>query len=1041
MPKRFAVPIFFQYFCTYHHITNLDTQKVLKITIKRLKLKPMPTIKNRIQVSDASQGHHIHESQSAKAYPSRTIVHAKLELTEPGNHDEQEADAVANTIAAGGKISREISGGGGASGITVSNQMESQLNHLQGGGQAMPTGLRNMMESGFGQDFSHVRLHTDSEAATLSSSIHAKAFTHGNDIYFNKGQFSPNTAEGQKLMAHELTHVVQGGGVKRHPRDVLESNAIKKGGGEDPSKIAADLAIYLAKKIAKSTGELVQPIQNNWGLVPFVVLNPIDAHKIGKAKSGKKNISTTASNFQQNLCIKNDGPFSCYEYGDEGNAFRHTLWQSIITSQLGADTAKSAGNAHENYENIKNSLVYSSIEEADRQCDLRNNEIGRFIALIYPNLNNNELAQMVVSYFYETGLWEIETVQDEYGGYKYKVIQKRITDEQYKKAIKIIQTKNEFGLSSKSTNTDNKSLMRKPDDTELPAKEYSYIFEIDPTETEKIKNLKTRKERALYLFGDKAYDALEGKRIFEDEKEARDNMESVSLKFFTVNGKDQASMRVHKKLAEYVKEIFNKIYDYYSKKSANKCISSLNHSSESEHDVFFMLKDGNEGAFNWRYSRYDIEGNEKTIRQLEEENKSLNQTNEELNETNKTLLNRNEQLLNENPHINSKKNAKNPDAKEYKQNKKEIDKNNKAIKSNERIIGKNNRKINRLQSKNKSIEIADKNILDEITILQKEIEDEEKEKEKVYELKCIEEKKIDIIDGKIPQTEFYEKEQERITSMSENDYLMEQQEKISKEVQFLKTELENLNIRNDERKQILSNHSQEEIAEIMADENSKRKHLARIEKRKSIGKSKKDDAKKAEDLSENIRMIDLIKANDIEDNMEKINSQIIALECQSPMSKEEIIEDLKREIEFRNNLENDRSKYEKGKVGDKKFKQDILKEIQKYASTIKKIDKDINKKKAQIEAKRRKTGDYQSGRFSEHAAGVAIDLNPRYNPHYKDGENVPNMHIGTENDLYTIKEDSELVRIFREYGWKWGGDWKTRDYMHFEWFSKTWPRE
>ena len=149
---------------------------------------------------------------TTKFYPSRTIVHPKLEMTEPGDHDEQEADAVANTIAAGGKIRRKISGGSGSSGISVSNQMESQLKHLQGGGQAMPTGLRNMMESGFGQDFSHVRLHTDSEAASLSNSIHAKAFTHGNDIYFNQGQYSPNTSEGQKLMAHELTHVVQGGG-------------------------------------------------------------------------------------------------------------------------------------------------------------------------------------------------------------------------------------------------------------------------------------------------------------------------------------------------------------------------------------------------------------------------------------------------------------------------------------------------------------------------------------------------------------------------------------------------------------------------------------------------------------------------------------------------------------------------------------------------------------------------------------------------------------------------------------------------------------
>lgn len=153
------------------------------------------------------------ESQSAISYPSRTIVHAKLEMTEPGDHDEQEADAVANTVVNGGKISRKIfNGGNSSSGIAVSPQMESQLSQLQGSGRQMPQGLRNMMESGFGRDFSQVRLHTDSEAVSLSSSIHAKAFTHGNDIYFNQGQFSPSTSEGQKLMAHELTHVVQGGG-------------------------------------------------------------------------------------------------------------------------------------------------------------------------------------------------------------------------------------------------------------------------------------------------------------------------------------------------------------------------------------------------------------------------------------------------------------------------------------------------------------------------------------------------------------------------------------------------------------------------------------------------------------------------------------------------------------------------------------------------------------------------------------------------------------------------------------------------------------
>ncbi|RUL58418.1 DUF4157 domain-containing protein [Prevotella koreensis] len=73
----------------------------------------------------------------------------------------------------------------------------------------MPSGLQNMMENGFGRDFSQVRLHTDSDAVTISSSIQAKAFTLGNDIYFNQGQYSPESSEGQKLVAHELTHVIQ----------------------------------------------------------------------------------------------------------------------------------------------------------------------------------------------------------------------------------------------------------------------------------------------------------------------------------------------------------------------------------------------------------------------------------------------------------------------------------------------------------------------------------------------------------------------------------------------------------------------------------------------------------------------------------------------------------------------------------------------------------------------------------------------------------------------------------------------------------------
>ena len=171
----------------------------------------METLQQQKTPQKANFGNRSSVNDAALSYPSRTIVHAKLEMTTSGDHDEQEADAAANDIVNGGKIRRKISGSSG-SGTAVSPQVESQIAQLQGGGHAMPAGLRHMMENGFGRDFSQVRLHTGSQAADMSSSISARAFTHGNDIYFNRGQFSPNTSEGQRLVAHELTHVAQGTG-------------------------------------------------------------------------------------------------------------------------------------------------------------------------------------------------------------------------------------------------------------------------------------------------------------------------------------------------------------------------------------------------------------------------------------------------------------------------------------------------------------------------------------------------------------------------------------------------------------------------------------------------------------------------------------------------------------------------------------------------------------------------------------------------------------------------------------------------------------
>ena len=73
----------------------------------------------------------------------------------------------------------------------------------------MGDSIKGEMESGFGADFSNVRIHNNSEAHGMSKDLNAQAFTHGNDVYFNEGKYSPRSQEGKVLLAHELTHTIQ----------------------------------------------------------------------------------------------------------------------------------------------------------------------------------------------------------------------------------------------------------------------------------------------------------------------------------------------------------------------------------------------------------------------------------------------------------------------------------------------------------------------------------------------------------------------------------------------------------------------------------------------------------------------------------------------------------------------------------------------------------------------------------------------------------------------------------------------------------------
>jgi phage-related protein len=100
---------------------------------------------------------------------------------------------------------------GGDRPVAPSDNFEIKLSASKGGGERLPERTRSEMETAIGANFSGVRVHNDAQSAGMSNEIGARAFTTGNDIYFNEGQYDPHSSSGKHLLAHELTHTVQQG--------------------------------------------------------------------------------------------------------------------------------------------------------------------------------------------------------------------------------------------------------------------------------------------------------------------------------------------------------------------------------------------------------------------------------------------------------------------------------------------------------------------------------------------------------------------------------------------------------------------------------------------------------------------------------------------------------------------------------------------------------------------------------------------------------------------------------------------------------------
>jgi hypothetical protein len=129
-------------------------------------------------------------------------VQAKLEVGAANDPLEREADATADQVMR----STEGSSAGVASGGAAPASVHAAL---QSPGQSPNAAARAFAQANFGQNLGDVRIHSDGAAAQSAQEIGARAYTSGRDIVFGPGQYAPQTPAGQRLLAHELTHVAQ----------------------------------------------------------------------------------------------------------------------------------------------------------------------------------------------------------------------------------------------------------------------------------------------------------------------------------------------------------------------------------------------------------------------------------------------------------------------------------------------------------------------------------------------------------------------------------------------------------------------------------------------------------------------------------------------------------------------------------------------------------------------------------------------------------------------------------------------------------------
>jgi hypothetical protein len=265
------------------HINNLNKGCSSDYTLQLQRTIGNQAVQRLVPSDDKTKGF---------AFAEIGILQPKLKISQPYDAYEQEADKVTEQVMRRSMTSSDliiptattenetcmdretkeveedqelkISLKSSAARFEVTSETASEISKINSSsGASLDPNTREFMKSRFGHDFSSVRVHTDRFAARSALMVDAKAYTIGNNVVFGAGQYSPQTDEGSRLIAHELTHVVQqrrlAGGesslfVQRQPKEKSEARSERK------EKTLAEQDISSADPATQKSAMVIQAV-------------------------------------------------------------------------------------------------------------------------------------------------------------------------------------------------------------------------------------------------------------------------------------------------------------------------------------------------------------------------------------------------------------------------------------------------------------------------------------------------------------------------------------------------------------------------------------------------------------------------------------------------------------------------------------------------------------------------------------------------------------------------------------------------------------